>query len=334
MSVDSSSSTPPPTQSPLTAAPIGLENTWCFRSACPTTSAVSGAAERSPLRSAPAQKARSPAPVRTIARQGPRSSSSHSRARSVIICRDIALRRGWLSMVTTTTWRPCWSARISTSVGPQARNDDDLAVGLSIRQEPDGLDALLEGEPMADARLELPGRVPLEQLVDRPAELVGRLPAEVAQRAAERGAVLDEEAVRRDLLDPAHEADDQDAAAPAERRQRRVEELAADRIEAHVGALVVGELHHPLGELLRRVVNQIVGAALLRHCQLLRGARRRADARAHRLADLDGRETDAARGAQDEQGLAGLQPALPPDRHMARDVRDRKGARLLEAHAR
>src|SRR5262245_12617565 len=331
MSVDRSSSTPPPAQSPLTAATIGLEKTWCFRSAWPTTAAFSGDAERSPLRSAPAQKARSPAPVRTITRQGPRSSSSQSRARSAIICRDIALRRGWLSMVMTTTCRACWWTRISTSV-PQIGKNNDLAVRLAIGQQANGLDALLEREPVADARLELAGGVPREQLVDRPAELVGRLPAEVAQRAPQRGAVLDEKPVRRDLLDPAHEADDQDAPAPAERRERRVEEIATDRVETHVGALVVRELHDSFGELLGRVVDDLVGAALASHRELLRGARRRDDACAHRLADLDRGEPHTAGGPQDQQRLAGLQAALPVDRHVARDVGDRKSARFLEAH--
>src|SRR3989442_12498768 len=205
MSVDSSSPTPPPTQSPLAAATIGFENTWCFSRAWLTTPAVSGAAERSPLMSAPALNARSPAPVRTTQRQLPRSSSPHSRARSAIICRDIALRRDWLAMVTITTWRPWSRARISISVRPEPRDDDDLSVGPAIRQEPDRLDALLEGQPVRDARPEPARLVPGEELVDRPVELVGRVPAEVTERAPQRGAVLDPEPARRDLLDATHE---------------------------------------------------------------------------------------------------------------------------------
>src|SRR2546425_9623156 len=283
--------------------------------------------------SAPALEAGSPAPVRTTQRHVPRSSSSHNRARSVIICRDIALSLTWLSMVTITTCGPCARARIAMSVGLESRDDDDLAVRPALGQKPDRLDAFLEGKTVRDARPELAGLVPLEQLVDRPAQLVGRVPAEVAQRAAQRGAVLDQEPVRRDVLDPADEAHHQNPAAPAERRQRRVEEVAADRIETHVGALTIRQSHHPLGELLRRVVDELVGPALAGHSELLRGAGRRDDARAHRLADLDRREADAAGGTQDEQGLTGLKAGLPADRHVTRDVRDRKGARLLEAHA-
>src|SRR5262245_58099351 len=137
--------------------------------------------------SAPAQKARVPAPVSTIARQLPRSSSSQRRARSAIISRDIALRRGWLSIVITTMCRPC--SRTSMAIGRSAAqlgDDDDLAVGAAIGQQADRLDALLERQAMRDAGLELALVVPGQELVDRPAKLVGRMPAEIAQRAAER----------------------------------------------------------------------------------------------------------------------------------------------------
>src|SRR5436309_12029171 len=130
--------------------------------------------------SAPALNARSPAPVRTTQRQLPRSSSSHNLARSVIICRDIALRRGWLSMVRITTCRPCSRTLISISVGRQSGDDDDLAVSAAIGQEPDRLDAPLEGKTMRDARPELALLIAAQELVDGPSELVGRRPAEVA----------------------------------------------------------------------------------------------------------------------------------------------------------
>src|SRR5215510_10181518 len=63
MSVDSRSSTPPPAQSPLTAAMMGFEYGFVFRRARSTIRAVCSGAERSSPISAPAQNARSPAPV-------------------------------------------------------------------------------------------------------------------------------------------------------------------------------------------------------------------------------------------------------------------------------
>src|SRR5262245_42109344 len=156
--------------------------------------------------SAPAQKARVPAPVSTIARQLPRSSSSQRRARSAIISRDIALGRGRLPMVITTTWRPC--SRTSMAIQRSATklgDDHDLAVGAAIGQQANRLDALLERQTMRDARLELALLVPGQELVDRPPKLVGLVPAEIAQRAPERGPVLHQQPIRRNLLNRSEE---------------------------------------------------------------------------------------------------------------------------------
>src|SRR3984893_15158087 len=271
MSVASSSSTPPPAQSPLTAATIGFVYESYLSRAWLTIRAVSADALKSPLMSAPAQKARVPAPVSTMARQGPRSSSSQRRARSDIMARVIALSRGWLSTVTTTTCRPCASVRISMASGSR-RNHHDLAERLAIGEELDRLHRLLQRQAMADQRLQPALAVPGEQGLDRAAQLVGGLVAVVAQRAAERRAILDEQAIGRDLLHAAHEAHQQHAPAPAERGERGVGQLAADRIEADVRALLPGQGHDPLGEVLGGVVDDVVRAVRLRHRELLRGA--------------------------------------------------------------
>src|SRR6266446_10723135 len=301
MSVASSSSTPPPTQSPLTAATIGLGYESYLSRAWLTTRAVSAEALKSPLMSAPAQKARVPAPVSTMARHGPRSSSSHWRARSAIIARVIALRRGRLSTVTTTTYGPCASVRISIASGSRG-HDHDLAERLAVGQELDRLHRPLERQAVADQRLEPPLAIPGEQRLDRAAELVRGLVAVVAQRAAEGGAILDQEPVGRDLLDAAHEAHQQHAAAPAERGERGVGQLAADRIEADVRAPIGGQGHDPLGEVLGGVVHEVVGAVRPGHRELLRGAGPRNHPRAHRLADLHRGEAHASRRAQHQQG--------------------------------
>src|SRR6185295_15893197 len=230
MSVASNSSTPPPTQSPFTAAMIGLEVAWYFRSAWLTTAAVSGAALRSPLMSAPAQNARVPAPVSTMARQGPRSSSSQSRASSAIMARVIAFSRGRLSMVITTTCGPCEAVRISIALRPRGHHHD-LAVRLAVGQELDRLHGALERQPVAHQRPEPPLAVPGHERFHRAPQLVRRLVAVVAERAAERGAILHQQAVGRDLLHAAHEAHQQHAPAPAQRGERGVGELASDRVE-------------------------------------------------------------------------------------------------------
>src|SRR5882672_2940255 len=95
---------------------IGFENGVFFKSARLTIAEVSGLALRSPARSAPEEKALSPAPVRTTARQSSSwSSRSHNSARSASIARVIALRRGSLAIVRIAMWSARRSTRISMS---------------------------------------------------------------------------------------------------------------------------------------------------------------------------------------------------------------------------
>src|SRR5215470_8812930 len=116
-------------------------------------------------------------------------------------------------MVTITTCRPCASTWIFMERRPppsatgQPGHDHDLAVRLPVRQQADRLHAPLERQALGDARLEPAGAVPSQQLLDRPVELVGRVPSVVAELASERRAVLHEEPVRGNLLDPADEPD-------------------------------------------------------------------------------------------------------------------------------
>src|SRR5262245_38524113 len=169
--------------------------------------AISSRADMSPLTSAPALNARSPAPVSTMQRHASsRSSSSQHRPRSASMARVIALRRGWLSMVMTTTWRPWRSREISISGSPSGESHPrsapgsaladeahDLAVGAPVGEEPDRLDAALQREAMGDARREAALAVPAHQLLGGGAQLVRRVPPEVAERRAHGRAVLDEQ---------------------------------------------------------------------------------------------------------------------------------------------
>src|SRR4030095_16921118 len=136
--------------------------------------------------SAPAVKARAPAPGSTMHRQGPRSSSSHSRTSSAIIARDMAFMRAWLSIVRTTTW-PCSSTRISMALSG-ARPHHELAVGLAVGQPADRLDAALERQAVADQRPQLALAIPLQQLLDPDLPLVPARARGGAARAGGSGA--------------------------------------------------------------------------------------------------------------------------------------------------
>ena len=194
--------------------------------------------------------------------------------------------------------------------------------------------ALLERQAVGDKWLDLPSPYHRSSSSTERRSLSGACRAVVPERAAERRAVLDQEPVGRNLLHASDESHEEQAPAPAERGQRGIRQLAPDGIEADVGAFVTRQRHHSVRELLRGVVDEVIGAVLAGHGQLLRGAGARDHARAHRLADLDGGEADAARRSQHEQRLAGLEASLPAEGHVARDVRDGKGTGFVEGHAR
>jgi uncharacterized protein (DUF3084 family) len=102
--------------------------------------------------------------------------------------------------------------------------DHHLAVRPAFGQQADRLDALLQRQAMGYARPELALAVPAEQLVHRARRLSGA-PAEIAQREPRAARCLTS-TCRRDLRHAADEADQQDAAAPAETRQGWVEQRA------------------------------------------------------------------------------------------------------------
>src|SRR5215510_15547784 len=119
------------------------------------------------------------------------------------------------------------------------RDDHDLAKGLAFGQQPDRFDAALEGESVSNAWLEPAASMPRKQYLHRLLELIGRVVPEVAQRAAERGAVLHEQPVRWNLLDPTHEADKEHPPTPSEAGECVIGQLSADRVEANVGTLAI-----------------------------------------------------------------------------------------------
>ena len=89
----------------------------------------------------------------------------------------------------------------------------------------------------------------------------------------------------------------------------------------------MGEDLRALLQVLLRVDDAFVGAALLAVGDLLRGRGGRDDARAHGLADLDGGGADAAGRAEDEQRLSALQLGAVDERvHGGRVREERRGA--------
>src|SRR5262249_16822239 len=132
-----------------------------------------------------------------------------------------------------------WENESSTALTPR-RDDHDLAKGLAFGQQPDRFDAALKGESMSDAWLQLVVSLPSNQHLHRLLEFSERVVPEVTQRAAERRAVLNEQPVRWNLLDPPNEADKEHPPTPSEAGERAIGQLSADRVETDVGTLAIG----------------------------------------------------------------------------------------------
>ena len=107
------------------------------------------------------------------------------------------------------------------------------------------------------------------------------------------------------------------------RRSSRQRPVAAD-VEDDVVALPAA------GEVLAGVVDDVVGAEGADQVHLRRAAHA-GDLGAERLGDLHGERADAARRADDQHLLPGLDPSLVAQACSAVQAGDRDGGRLLEA---
>ena len=139
---------------------------------------------------------------------------------------------------------------------------------------------------------------------------LGEAVADVAHRGAERAEDLvllleqlhQVEGDRR----PRGRAAGDEAAAALEHKQRAVEAFAADVLEHHVDALLVGELARDRLEPLLAVVDDVIGAERLGLCGLLVVADRGDDGAADRLGHLDRDRADAGAAGLHQDGLARL----------------------------
>ena len=142
---------------------------------------------------------------------------------------------------------------------------------------------------------------------------VGRVAHEPAEVDALDADVAPDEVRRLHLgPHPGREADRDELAERLEPRDRRLEQVAADRVDDDVDAQVLGDLV---------VEIRLGGAELAAEVELLRRAGRRDDLRAERPRDLDRRRADAAGGGVDEHRRAVAQHDLPRER----DVRGEEG---------
>ena len=138
---------------------------------------------------------------------------------------------------------------------------------------------------------------------------------EVAELEAEDVDPLEQDQVQRDPRDgPRRVADGDEAAAPVQRAQRRLGQVAADRVDHDVGA--VGErLPQGLPQVAGAVVDQPLGAAAVRRLELLGAGGHRGHGRPQDGAQLDRGRADAAARPEHDELLARLER-----RHRAQHV--------------
>ena len=154
---------------------------------------------------------------------------------------------------------------------------------------------------------------------------------ERAPEHADDVAALEQREIERNLRDLAgRKADHQEAPVPGDRAQRRLRIGAADRIVDHVHALAAGDAAQRLLQVLLRVVDRLVGAALAAEGELVVGRRAGDHARAHQLADLDRRESGAAGGAEHRERLAGFEPGAVLQRMQRGAVDHREAGGAVE----
>ncbi len=171
---------------------------------------------------------------------------------------------------------------------------------------------------------------PAQELADHGALGVGLAPGPGAPLHAHDGALFQQRQVERHPGDlAAREADDEQAAAGAQRAQGRLAQVAADRVVDDVDA---AERPERLAQIGLRIVDGLVGALAPAEFELLVGRRGGDDARAELLGDLQGREPHAAGGAEHEHGLAGAQGGAVHERVVGGAVRVEKAGGDLEGH--
>src|SRR5262249_39629140 len=95
-------------------------------------------------------------------------------------------------------------------------------------------------------------------------------------------------------------ADERGAPAGPQHRERTIHHVAADSVEHRIAT------GHQLGEVVRLIIDHLIGPELA-HVFVVGGTRRRDNARADVLRDLDREAGHAPGTALDQYGLAGLE---------------------------
>jgi hypothetical protein len=155
--------------------------------------------------------------------------------------------------------------------------------------------------------------------------------AECAEEHADDRSALEQRQVDRDARYLAGgETDHEVAALPGQAAQRRLGERPTDGVVHDVDTLAAGDFLDTLAQVLRRVIDHVIGAEAARKFALRITACRSDDGGAHDLAEFDSGHPNAACRAQHQQRLARCERRALSQRVIAREVRQADAARRLE----
>ena len=107
-------------------------------------------------------------------------------------------------------------------------------------------------------------------------------------------------------MSPPSEPHRDQPAVPAHETGKGQKQRPADIVHADVNPFFFGQRLHPFQHVLARIVDDVIGAAVARRLRLRGRPDRRNDPAAAQARDFDASQPNAACGAGNEHGFAGL----------------------------
>ncbi|SPA38403.1 hypothetical protein CBM2623_U20027 [Cupriavidus taiwanensis] len=194
-----------------------------------------------------------------------------------------------------------------------------------------------EGQGAGDLRLERTLLIQPEDFLLHGQHLFRLAIAIVAPLQAADGDVLDQQIIGLDLWNAAcREADDHGAPAPGDRTQRGIEDIAAEHVEHHIGAVARGGIAHLVAQRFAQVgggkIDYRVSAQLPCRLRVFGAADAGERDATQTLDDLDRRRADAAGSAGDKHGFAGTESATLHHGEVGGLIDQAHGGRVFERH--
>src|SRR4051794_17682593 len=224
------------------------------------------------------------------------------------------------AMPRPTPWPPpVTSARRPASSGKLQHHLPDGPTLTDLAQR---VHHPVQGKHGAHVRRHLARHEQLEELLLVASVLVRLVRRERRELEAEQLDSLEQHEVQWDPRDDAGGVTDRhEPAAVAHRPQRRLRQVAADRVDDDVGAIGQGGLQ-ALPQVAGRGVDEHLRTALARDLELGFGVGDSGDPGAEDARQLDGRGAHPATGAEDHDLVAGLDPRNGPQHVVRRAVAD------------